>query len=209
MSSAILYGAIVAIWAGVLIPRWLRRETPAEAEISPASSSGSAPVSVAAPVSGPVSAAGTAEESPGSDPVEEEAPPRRESERARVLRARRRLLGMLVALATASAALAVMSLAAWWVVLPPTVMLLSYLLLLREASKADAERRAADMLRRAVDPRDAPLRRPAAAAAPGAPATPIPAAPAAVPDAEIIDITAHVSDPYDQYTDAKRAVGGN
>ena len=27
MSSAILYAAIVAIWAGVLIPRWLRRDT--------------------------------------------------------------------------------------------------------------------------------------------------------------------------------------
>ena len=26
MSSAILYVAIVAIWAGVLIPRWLRRD---------------------------------------------------------------------------------------------------------------------------------------------------------------------------------------
>ena len=29
MSSAILYVAIVAIWAGVLIPRWLRRDTSA------------------------------------------------------------------------------------------------------------------------------------------------------------------------------------
>ena len=27
MSSAILYVAIVAIWAGVLIPRWLRRDS--------------------------------------------------------------------------------------------------------------------------------------------------------------------------------------
>ena len=30
MSSAILYVAIVAIWAGVLIPRWLRRDSSAE-----------------------------------------------------------------------------------------------------------------------------------------------------------------------------------
>ena len=29
MSSAILYVAIVAIWAGVLIPRWLRRDSAA------------------------------------------------------------------------------------------------------------------------------------------------------------------------------------
>src|ERR1700722_14720624 len=27
MSSAILYAAIIAIWLGVLIPRWLRRDT--------------------------------------------------------------------------------------------------------------------------------------------------------------------------------------
>src|SRR6266699_6747404 len=27
LSSAILYLAIIAIWAGVLIPRWLRRDT--------------------------------------------------------------------------------------------------------------------------------------------------------------------------------------
>ena len=31
MSSAILYVAIVAIWAVVLIPRWLRRDTSASA----------------------------------------------------------------------------------------------------------------------------------------------------------------------------------
>ena len=30
MSSAILYVAIVVIWAGVLIPRWLRRDSSAE-----------------------------------------------------------------------------------------------------------------------------------------------------------------------------------
>ena len=34
MSSAILYVAIVAIWAGVLIPRWLRRDSPSGGQVS-------------------------------------------------------------------------------------------------------------------------------------------------------------------------------
>ena len=34
MSSAILYVAIVAIWAGVLIPRWLRRDSAASQRAS-------------------------------------------------------------------------------------------------------------------------------------------------------------------------------
>ena len=34
MSSAILYVAIVAIWAGVLIPRWLRRDSPSGEQVS-------------------------------------------------------------------------------------------------------------------------------------------------------------------------------
>jgi hypothetical protein len=34
LSSAILYVAIVAIWAGVLIPRWLRRDSPSGQQVS-------------------------------------------------------------------------------------------------------------------------------------------------------------------------------
>ena len=34
LSSAILYVAIVAIWAGVLIPRWLRRDSPSGEQVS-------------------------------------------------------------------------------------------------------------------------------------------------------------------------------
>ena len=58
-----------------------------------------------------------------------------------MLTARRRLLYMLLVLAIASGALAVTKMAAWWVVVPPTVMLLGYTGMLREASRADAERR--------------------------------------------------------------------
>lgn len=185
MSSAILYGAIVVIWAGVLIPRWLRRETSSEevtmtVEVTAESSSSALPTSPEEPV------VEEPERAPGRDP-----------ERARVIGARRRLLGMLIALATGAGVLAYMKLAAWWVVLPPSVMLVGYLALLREASRADAERRwmASEQARAA---------RPAPAPAPIPVPVPVPA-----PDAEIIDITARVSDePYDQVSDAKlRAVG--
>ena len=117
--------------------------------------------------------------------------------------ARRRLLGMLTALAIGAGVLAFMKLAAWWVVLPPAVMLIGYLALLREASRADAERRwtAAESARAA---RSVTVATPVTVAAPVTAPVPVPA-----PDAEIIDITARVSDElYDQISDAKlRAVG--
>lgn len=202
MSSAILYGAIVVIWAGVLIPRWLRRETPAETSET---TTPPVPMDDSPSSSAPKPAVGDAPapQAPPAAPAPP-APPRRESERTRVVRARRRLLGMLVALAVASAGLAVMKLAAWWVVLPPTVMLVGYTLLLREASKADAERRDATRERRAESAAAAE-----APVAPAAPVAPVAAPPVVAPVAEVIDITAHVSDPYDQYTDTKRVVGGN
>ena len=106
---------------------------------------------------------------------------------------------MLTALAIGAGVLAVTELAAWWVVLPPAVMLIGYVALLREASRADAERRWA-----AVEQ--------TRAARPAAPPAPIPVPipiPVPAPDAEIIDITARVNDDlYDQVADAKlRAVG--
>lgn len=58
-----------------------------------------------------------------------------------MLAARRRLLGMLTVLTLGSCTLAVTKMAAWWVIVPPFVMLAGYLSLLREASKADTERR--------------------------------------------------------------------
>jgi hypothetical protein len=184
LSSAILYGAIVVIWAGVLIPRWLRREasleettvTPqvTEEPLEPSAESVSVPV---------------------EEPYR--APPR-DSERARVIGARRRLLGMLVALAIGAGVLAGLKLAAWWVVLPPSVMLIGYLALLREASRADAERRWA------AESAEGAARADRAAPVSASVPVPVPA-----PDAEIIDITARVGDDlYDQVEEAKlRAVG--
>jgi hypothetical protein len=196
VSSAILYGAIVVIWAGVLIPRWLRRETSSEeatvtSDVSVDSSAPSGP-SVPSGPSGPLVPSASSEPEP-------ERPVSRESEHARVIGARRRLLGMLLALAIGAGVLAVMKLAAWWVVLPPSVMLIGYLALLREASRADAERRWAAVEQAHAS---APVSAPAVASAPVVAPAPVPA-----PDAEIIDITARV-ELYDQVADAKlRAVG--
>ena len=133
MSSTILYLAIVAIWAGVLVPRWLRREPHREA---------SAPSRDTAVVDG-----GTAVMAVGA-PGADEARPQRETEtgwqprrsgRARAMAARRRLFGILVALAFAATTIAIAGLATWWVVVPPAGMLAGYVLLLREAARADAE----------------------------------------------------------------------
>ncbi len=208
LSSAILYAAIIAIWAGVLIPRWLKRSS-----VSPDASD----------VSGVSDASGPVEEVPAE--VAEEPPParRRRPERAgyvrrspdsgdpgqapldpgrrRVLAARRRLLGLLVLLAAAAGTLATTRMAAWWVVVPPSLMLLGYLPLLRAASKADAERRelaARDQAGQRVD-----YSRDVEPVMPVAHVTPVRLA---VP-AEVVDAMAE-DEIYDQYTDAKlRAVG--
>jgi hypothetical protein len=110
---------------------------------------------------------------------------------------------LLLVLTAGSCLLAVSGLAAWWVIVPPTVMLLGYLALLREAAKADAERR--------EQARSHPAQVAAGPLAPVAPPATAPAPPPA-PDAEIIDISASVAhggeEFYDQYADAKlRAVG--
>ena len=133
-----------------------------------------------------------------------------------MLSARRRLLGMLLMLVISSGALAFIQLAAWWVVVPPAAMLLGYMALLREAAKADAERRE---LARTHTASTAPVAAPATAtpSAPSAPSAPPapparPAPPALAPEAEVIDISASLGPAgkefYDQYADAKlRAVG--
>jgi uncharacterized protein (DUF58 family) len=127
-----------------------------------------------------------------------------------VLSARRRLLLMLVGLSVASCALAGTRLAAWWVIVPPSVMLLGYVLLLREAAKADAERREMAgyrAVRMRAEAERAPVRHrvPAAAGVSGVSG-------AFAAEAKVIAIPAVPEPPeeeiYDQYADAKlRAVG--
>jgi hypothetical protein len=246
LSSAILYVAIVAIWAGVLIPRWLRRDTSASEQATDETSTpAEAPADPPAAEERPRPSRPRPDDAPRARrpvvpdvrsprearPVREDGRPGREDarmaredgrpgreddreetgeqEHARVLSARRRLLGLLLALTAGSAALAVTRTAAWWVIMPPTVMLVGYLGLLREASKADAERREL-LLARAVEAAAAAHAEAEAAAAPAPVPVPVPA-----PDAEIIkfspaqNVAAEQDQEfYDQYADAKlRAVG--
>jgi hypothetical protein len=172
MSSAILYVAIVAIWACVLIPRWLRRGTsgtvpgevtrgaPGEgSDTARGEGSGAAPMVPGAAHAGPSPAANpdsseravaTPPDPAAQYPSEDDKsmaevahePLSREESRRRMLAARRRLLIMMMALEMAAGALTILRLAALWVVIPPTMMLAGYLLLLREAAAADRERAA-------------------------------------------------------------------
>ena len=124
-----------------------------------------------------------------------------------MLAARRRLLYLLLVLAIGSGALAFTKMAAWWVMVPPTIMLLGYIGLLREAAKADAERRELARTRATAAAAVAAARREAAPAP-----APVPAPAPPVPDAEVIDISASLTSAgqefFDQYADAKlRAVG--
>jgi hypothetical protein len=160
MSSAILYLAIIAIWAGVLIPRWLRRDSARghpeqDASNLPAAEAGTTDDFGPAPAfdddlggyadgitatSPDADAAFDADPGEADDTAAADAPFAPDQSRRRVLAARRRLLWMMLALEAAADVLAASGLAAWWVIAPPTVMLAGYLLLLREAAQADAER---------------------------------------------------------------------
>jgi len=219
LSSAILYVAIVAIWAGVLIPRWLRRDsaaserysedlTTAEAHAEPDAEPAPPPrrrqerVAPRAPARPEVRSEARSEVRPEARAEPPDAEPR-DGEHKKVLAARRRLLYMLLVLAVGSGALAFTKMAAWWVMVPPTIMLLGYMGLLREAAKADAERR--ELARTRVTAA-------AAVAAARRETAPAPAPPAPAPDAEVIDISASLTSAgqefFDQYADAKlRAVG--
>jgi hypothetical protein len=214
VSSAILYLAIVAIWAFVLIPRWLRRPhllggenaepEGVQHEDTDTDTGGVHPVQLLARVGSLLhrappeadfsgeQAENTAEPSRAAEPGRRgaAAPP---IARSKVLQARRRLLTMLLTLTLVAAACTYLKLTSWWVCVPPAVMLGMYLLLLREAAHADAEQA---RWRTAEDWRVEAARQ---------------RAPEQPPErtAQVIDISARLNDQlYDQYADATmRAVG--
>jgi hypothetical protein len=221
LSSAILYLAIVAIWAIVLVPRWLR----------PPQASGTLESNLAEPVdASPLEDLAEAVEDAGGekgvpDPGVQAATggrarPPAADRRARILQARRRMLVTLTVLTAGAVGIAVTRLAASWVVIPPAVMLAGFALLLREAARIDAGR-ARVAARRHGRGAGAGA---AAAGGPGhqqagpadgaqtvvasAPAG-VPSVQAGVPSAQVIDISSRVGDQlYDQYADAEvRAVG--
>ena len=158
VSSAILYFAIVAIWAGVLMPRWLRPgrrrryEVTEHFEMHTEVHEAEAPAGHglgghAPPVHPPV----TEREFTVEEEItwtEEDAAERR----ANILKARRRMLGTLVFLTVVALGIAGLGAAAWWIIIPPGVMLGAFVLLLREAAKSDAER--ASRLTQAAEARE-------------------------------------------------------
>ena len=225
MSSAILYFAIVAIWAGVLMPRWLRpgrrrrvevtehfemHTEVYEAEVDTGTGERSRPAVTEREVM-----------------VEEEVTWTRQDaaeRRANILKARRRMLGTLVALTVIAFVIALAQVAALWVVIPPAVMLGAFVLLLREASRSDDEqarrRSHAEQTRRhRAEPESGRQAAPVAGetferlvskpVAPDVAEQAEPVVEVVAYSAEIIDISDRVSDQfYDQYTDAaNRAVG--
>jgi general stress protein CsbA len=235
LSSAILYLAIVAIWAVVLVPRWLRpraappQPVPVPAEPVPAESADAdlrepagpgldAGADLAAGRDGPDLAAGVAVASiPGEDARDEDvaaeaevAAPLPAARRAEVLKARRRLLSTLITLTVIAAGLAVTHIDAYWIVIPPTVLLAGYLVLLRQFTHIDAERARRDARTRRAEARTRAGQEPASAATPAVGQSDLDSdAPTAPSGAEIIDISGRISDQvYDQYSDAaNRAVG--
>jgi hypothetical protein len=193
LSSAFLYIAIVAIWAFVLIPRWLRRPHQLGGENSDHESTrrdGRAPGVDDAPTDEADDDQGTAAFASASPRVT--AAPT--AARARVLRSRRRLLAVLVTLMFLAATCTYLKLTSWVLCVPPAGMLGLYLLLLREAALADAEQA---HWRAAEEHRDLAARHR------------VHHAPPADDTAQVIDISARLGDQlYDQYADATmRAVG--
>jgi hypothetical protein len=226
LSSAILYLAIVAIWAIVLVPRWLR----------PPQTSGTLESNLAEPVAAsPLEHTAEAEEdagggeslpAPGAQ-ADDRARPAAAGRRERILQARRRMLVTLAIITGGSVVVAVTHLAAAWVVIPPAVMLAGFVLLLHEAARIDTERAwtaarrpapgtGADSAaaggpgRQQVSPADS-AQAGVASAQPGVPSPQagLPSAQAGLPCAQVIDISGRIGDQlYDQYADAEvRAVG--
>ncbi|MFC5744057.1 hypothetical protein [Actinomadura rugatobispora] len=123
MSSAVLYLAIVAVWAVVLVPMWLRRD---------GESTG---------ISRLLHKRAEEEEEPADEQDEPATPARRRSGRAAVIaRRRRRTSGLTLLLAT-SIGVGAAGYAPWWVTLPPVLLLAGHMALLRVAVGMDAAHR--------------------------------------------------------------------
>jgi hypothetical protein len=196
MSSTLLYLAIVAVWAGVLVPMWLRRDvdTPALSRLLHRRS-------------------GTTEENPDDIPVEaddhdgsgsydvvnEKPARRRRNSRAAVIARRRRRTSGLVLLVLAVAGVVIAGLAPWWATLPPVGLLAGHLSLLRVAAGMDVawRREAAHARLEARTLREETRVAEAAGEAEEA------------NQAEVIDFMSRdrVGEVFDQYIDQLRAVG--
>ena len=203
MSSAILYLAIVAIWAGFLVPAWLRRPHAAQEQASAGLCAPQDPietenVEVIHHEARADVAAASVSEPDGLPPSTEPSQSRKQ-----MLRARRRMLTILVAITLVTCGFAYMGLVKWWICAPPAGMLVLYVLLLREVAKADAElaRKRAEWEQAQASAYERYLD--------GEAERGVHEASVDNSGAQIIDISGRVSDElYDQYADAAvRAVG--
>ena len=217
MSSAILYLAIVAIWAGFLVPAWVRRPHAApEHSLAENDVEVSVEADIHVEVNHHEQAQGYAHEPPayadahysaasgayetGASRASVSGPSR---SREQMLRARRRMLTILVAMTLVTVGFAYLGLVKWWICVPPAGVLALYVLLLREIALADAEfaRKHAAWEAAQASAYAQYIRAEAEREAYEANV--------AGSSAQIIDISGRVSDQlYDQYADAAvRAVG--
>jgi len=219
VSSAILYIAIIAIWAIFLVPAWLRRPHGQQAGETDAYEHAESDVAVeyTEHVTDTESDVEISAEADLHDEVNryehgrgQAGRPQRTSHatsdsRQQMLRARRRILSILIAITLVTIAFTYLGLIKWWLVVPPTAMLLLYMLLLREIAVADAELARKRAKWEAAEARayDRYLQDQEQAESEAYEAS------ASDSGAEIIDISGRVGDQlYDQYADAAvRAVG--
>ncbi|MFE9243420.1 hypothetical protein [Nocardiopsis sp. NPDC006938] len=218
MSSSPLYLAIVVVWLIVLVPMLLRKDSvdtvpedarredddveTAEADDSAEDASGdegSPDLTETQVIPRP---AVSVDDGADERPTEAERPevqgrvrPGHEP-RARVIARRRRRTTVLILLNVGTVVAVAFGLGPWWVVAPPVLLLVGHMALLREAAKADAERRVAV----------ARARRQAAVRARRAEAE---QAREAEREAQIIAFIERRSQVYDQYADARLRAAGD
>jgi hypothetical protein len=232
VSSAVLYLAIIAIWALFLVPAWLKRphgvRLSSEEELAEPDFDETAHEPEAA---GPYLPAMEWADDDSDAPAEPDgyedvsypdreyrdevpyyaAEPRRPAtqpasqSRQQMLHARRRMLTILVSLTMITGVFAYLGSVQWWICLPPAGMLVLYVLLLREIALADAELARKRQAWEAREERQRAWEATQQQRYAWARAD----SDRAEPTAQIIDISERVGDQlYDQYTDAAvRAVG--
>lgn len=147
MSSTVLYLAIVAVWAIVLVPMWLRRDT---------ETTGISRILHKRPE----------DDEEEETPAEDVPQPHRRVTRATIIARRRRRTAGLTLLVLTAVVVVVSGVAPWWVMLLPAALLAGHLTLLRVAAGMDTARRRASRARAAARARAREARRAAATTEP-------------------------------------------
>ncbi|MEO3787159.1 hypothetical protein ABGB12_27860 [Actinocorallia sp. B10E7] len=205
MSSTLLYLAIVAVWAVVLVPMWLRREpeTPASTGLTrliprrsiPESESDEYDFDDAATVDHTPETEDFGPPRAGFPPPLSSHRPAPSIRRAAIIARRRRRTAALTLLTLTAIITAALTASPWWIPLPPTALLLGHLALLRTASKIDQARRLEALEARRATRETTPA--------------PLTLEEEPLPTAEIITFTPpqEVFDQYATEDDTPRAVG--